>query len=158
MAEKYRSKDHQINGEKALTRRHFCCLAAALPAGAFLAACHGSAGFESGDRSVPLCPAADVKMGKTKFALESLLLVRDKDGIAAMTMTCTHERCSLSMEQGGEAPIVCPCHGSLFSERGDVLKGPATVPLPWYDVHIDEQGMVIVNLAVKKSPEWRFKV
>jgi nitrite reductase/ring-hydroxylating ferredoxin subunit len=161
MPKKYSNNSVTISGPKGLTRRRFCCLAAgAVPVSAFLAACHGAEDETPVDRSFVLCPISKIRTGQNRFDLESLLLIKDEAGIGAMTMTCTHQRCALKIENGidGQAPIVCPCHGSLFTERGDVLKGPATEPLPWFEVSIDAQGMVVVNLAKRVNPEWRLKV
>jgi len=51
----------------------------------------------------------------------------------AVWRVCTHGACTV-----GYAPeahrLECPCHGSRFSEEGQVLRGPATRPLFAYDV------------------------
>ena len=151
-----------VENKGTLTRRRFCWLAAnAVPAGAILAACS-----RSDDTAVPvrrevsLCPLSKLKMGKNPFVLESLLLIRAKDSLAAMALTCTHQRCALKIEDelNANAAFSCPCHGSLFSERGDVLKGPATEPIPWYEVSLDDHDIIVVNLAKRMTPEWRLKI
>ena len=38
----------------------------------------------------------------------------------------------------------CACHGSDFSEDGSVTNGPASEPLPWYEVRV-EGGDVVVD-------------
>lgn len=48
------------------------------------------------------------------------------DCFVALWRICTHGACEVEL-QGGE--VVCPCHGSVFGEGGEVLVGPATRPL-----------------------------
>ncbi len=61
-------------------------------------------------------------------------LIRDKKigiinrngEIKAVSISCTHLGCTLNAE--GDL-FVCPCHGSVFSPDGKVLKGPAAADL-----------------------------
>ena len=151
-----------VEKKGGLTRRRFCLLAAhGVPAGAILAACSRSEKSAAPvERNFTLCPLSQLKIGKNTFALESLLLIRSQDSLAAMALTCTHERCALKMEREVSADVAfsCPCHGSLFSERGDVLKGPATEPIPWYEVSVDDHNMIVVNTGKRMNPEWRLKL
>ena len=51
---------------------------------------------------------------------------------AVFSSTCPHLGCRINQSEGGE--IVCPCHGSRFDARGEVLRGPARhglQPLPF---------------------------
>lgn len=54
---------------------------------------------------------------------------RDQHGRLHMVdTTCTHMGCEVEWNQG-ERSWDCPCHGSRFSYKGDVLEGPAKKPL-----------------------------
>jgi cytochrome b6-f complex iron-sulfur subunit len=55
--------------------------------------------------------------------------------IAAYSLTCTHLGCTV--EEDGEA-YACPCHGSRFSNDGEVLKGPAQKSLRRLEVELQE--------------------
>jgi cytochrome b6-f complex iron-sulfur subunit len=48
----------------------------------------------------------------------------------AFTSVCTHEQCDVNGYSGGR--IRCPCHGSQYDTRGQVVVGPATLPLTEY--------------------------
>ena len=48
----------------------------------------------------------------------------------ALTGTCSHESCQIT-DADADA-YVCPCHESRFDSSGDVLRGPAELPLERY--------------------------
>jgi Rieske Fe-S protein len=45
----------------------------------------------------------------------------------AFSMACTHEGCLINVTAG--LRFDCPCHGSRFDNNGQVVQGPAAVPL-----------------------------
>lgn len=51
-----------------------------------------------------------------------LAIVRDGGALLAVDLTCTHLGCTVKATEQG---FSCPCHGSRFGRRGEVLKGPA---------------------------------
>lgn len=59
---------------------------------------------------------------------------RDETGqLHVVDTTCTHMGCELKWNNG-ERSWDCPCHGSRFSYKGDVLEGPAELPLQKLDL------------------------
>lgn len=58
-------------------------------------------------------------------------VVQPSEGVfVAFSAVCTHMGCTVGFDQAG-LQFRCPCHGSIFSAvTGDVIQGPATVPLP----------------------------
>jgi len=81
-------------------------------------------------------------MSVTAFPRGRFYLVRLEDGgFLALSRTCTHLGCTVpwSPEQ---KEFACPCHGSAFDVRGDVIRPPASRPLDLYRVFIE-------NMTVK---------
>jgi glycine/D-amino acid oxidase-like deaminating enzyme/nitrite reductase/ring-hydroxylating ferredoxin subunit len=54
---------------------------------------------------------------------------RDEDGkLYIVDTTCTHMGCELEWNSGDRS-WDCPCHGSRFNYKGEILEGPAEKPL-----------------------------
>lgn len=67
-----------------------------------------------------------------------VLLVRRGEEINAIGAVCSHYGAPLQEGQLKDGAIECPWHGSRFSlADGRVQAGPATSPVPAYEVHID---------------------
>lgn len=65
-------------------------------------------------------------LGALVYREERVALVHAENGYYALSLVCTHLGCTVNMS--GEQ-FDCPCHGSSFDRRGNVLKGPAERPL-----------------------------
>ncbi|MBS1911646.1 MAG: Rieske 2Fe-2S domain-containing protein [Bacteroidetes bacterium] len=59
-----------------------------------------------------------------------LVVRKAADQYAAVSMSCTHEGCTVNTPSGGV--ISCPCHGSRFDLNGTVQNGPAVRSLTSY--------------------------
>jgi glycine/D-amino acid oxidase-like deaminating enzyme/nitrite reductase/ring-hydroxylating ferredoxin subunit len=65
-----------------------------------------------------------LKLGRKRIAV-----YRDRTGaLKKMSAVCTHMGCLVRWNQA-EATWDCPCHGSRFGPKGNVLAGPAETPL-----------------------------
>jgi Rieske Fe-S protein len=69
-------------------------------------------------------------------------IVREAEQLYAVSLVCTHLGCTVSATA---QELVCPCHGSSFDWKGNVLKGPADRPLPRYKVE-ERDGRIAVLL------------
>ncbi|HXV77086.1 MAG TPA: Rieske 2Fe-2S domain-containing protein [Candidatus Polarisedimenticolaceae bacterium] len=63
----------------------------------------------------------------------SIAVFRDRDGVYAISLVCTHLGCIVKPTGRG---FDCPCHGSRFAADGSVIKGPAPKALPWLAVSL----------------------
>ncbi len=65
--------------------------------------------------------------------------------LAVRDLICTHQRCQLkvSLGDGNQQQLLCPCHGARFSQKGEVLEGPAKKPLPAYPFTVGEKGLEV---------------
>jgi nitrite reductase/ring-hydroxylating ferredoxin subunit len=92
----------------------------------------------------PLASTADVPVGGGKImADDHVVLTQPSQGaFKAFSSTCTHQGCTLGEVTNGS--ITCPCHGSAFSaENGSVKHGPATKPLPQYQVKVNGTSLTL---------------
>ena len=64
--------------------------------------------------------------GALIFGQKKIAVIRMNQEIYALDLTCTHLGCTVNTTANG---FVCPCHGSMFTTGGDVVKGPANRPL-----------------------------
>lgn len=102
-------------------------------------------------------PSRAFKVGElNKFAYGSrtviegrgVEIVREKDGVHAVSLVCTHLGCLLKpVDNDPEIGYMCPCHGSTFAPRGEVLGGPAPTDLPWYEIYLDNAGNLVVDTS-----------
>ena len=71
------------------------------------------------------------------------------DGIAVMSLVCTHLGCIV---QKTDAGFDCPCHGSQFGLQGKLARGPAPRSLPWWAVSQAPDGTILANLSREVAP------
>ncbi|MFC2089241.1 ubiquinol-cytochrome c reductase iron-sulfur subunit [Bacteroidota bacterium] len=74
---------------------------------------------------------------------QKLFIYRDHESIKAISAVCTHLGCTIQHTSAG---FECPCHGSCYSNDGEVLSGPAPRALPGYKVQKAPDGSIVVDL------------
>ncbi|MCD8554163.1 Rieske (2Fe-2S) protein [Seleniivibrio sp.] len=81
----------------------------------------------AGTNVVLTVASADVPEGGALIFSDKQTAVMKLNGdITAMSLTCTHLGCTVALD--GDR-FACPCHGSVFSLDGEVIKGPAVKKL-----------------------------
>lgn len=74
-----------------------------------------------------------------------------KDGKEAVSLTCTHQGCTVRKAEDGK--FHCPCHGAVFAEDGTVLKGPAKRNLAKFNVtQRDGESLQLAAVEAKTVP------
>jgi len=79
-------------------------------------------------------------------------LVREEEGIYALSTTCTHLGCTPNWLES-EQKFKCPCHGSGFYKTGINFEGPAPRPLERYTIRLGEDGQIVVDRSKKYQQE-----
>lgn len=72
----------------------------------------------------------------------NLFVYRDHEGIRAVSAVCTHLGCIIEKSTDG---FECPCHGSCYNTKGEVLSGPAPRNLSWYQVSGQAGGKIVID-------------
>ena len=62
-------------------------------------------------------------------------------------MLCTHVNCELSATSKS---LICPCHGSEFSVKGEVTQGPAQRNLKEFTTR-ETENEIIIELKNSKN-------
>lgn len=104
-----------------------------------------------GDRWMPVLRSAALDGQPRRVAVDGVgvVLYRTEGRVVAVGERCPHLGAPMSDGWIDRGRIVCPWHGSRFAcGSGDVLRGPATAPLPNYPVRIRD-GFVEVHGVAK---------
>ena len=64
------------------------------------------------------------------------------EGALVMAWKCPHLGCTVPWVEA-EGKFDCPCHGSIYSTKGEVLAGPAPRPLDLYPAEIVDNQLIV---------------
>lgn len=83
-------------------------------------------------------PASGYRLNsRTVIAHIPAIVIHDKNGLRALSLTCSHLGCTIEQRNFG---FECPCHSSRYDPNGAVLKGPSTADLRKLRVEESEDG------------------
>jgi Rieske Fe-S protein len=106
---------------------------------------------------IPLGQLSNYPLASVVYVAEARVYVgRDRGGLYAMDAVCTHLGCLV--QQGDEGGFVCPCHNSAFDDLGNALNGPATKPLRFLYIWLDEESTLTVDRSKAVEPSTRLQV
>lgn len=75
---------------------------------------------------------------------QPIIVVNDGGALRAFLAVCTHEGCPLGWN-ATQHLIRCPCHGSAFDTKGQVVHGPAAKPLTRIEVLVERGELFVVD-------------
>ncbi len=70
------------------------------------------------------------------------MLFHNDNEFRALSLVCTHLGCTVEQKDNG---FSCPCHGSQYTQDGQVQRGPAQKPLRTLRLEINADGHIIVH-------------
>jgi cytochrome b6-f complex iron-sulfur subunit len=89
--------------------------------------------------------ANEFKPGQVSYVRQGHFYISrlDDGGLLALWQRCTHLGCTVPWVQA-EGQFHCPCHGSLYNTKGEVIGGPAPRPLDRFPIEV-VNGAVVVD-------------
>lgn len=92
-----------------------------------------------GAGSIPEAGAPPFRHQAGKF-----YVVRNEDGVQALYWKCVHLGCTVPFN-AGSGNFQCPCHGSIFTEEGARIGGPATRRMDRMPITVNGDGSITVT-------------
>lgn len=90
-------------------------------------------------------PIADLSEDQALFfdrqGMQIALVYTDREP-KVFNAACTHLGCLVTWDQN-EHIFHCPCHGAVFDDKGQAVKGPVNAPLKQIDFEINDGVLVI---------------
>jgi len=90
-----------------------------------------------------IIPQAILKTGLNTF--DKIFIIRSGNNLEVLKRKCPHLGCTVEFNSQRNQ-ILCPCHGSLFNEKGAYLRGPVKRDLDRLDYTITKNQEIRVIL------------
>lgn len=68
----------------------------------------------------------------------------EEEGLLALWQRCPHLGCTVPWNEE-EQKFRCPCHGSVYNKKGEVLDGPAPRPMDLFPVEYNDKGELLID-------------
>ncbi|OGU18111.1 MAG: hypothetical protein A2X61_02875 [Ignavibacteria bacterium GWB2_35_12] len=93
-----------------------------------------------------------------------VFVVRDGNGaFYAISAICTHLGCNVkwidsNIRNDSSVAIACPCHGSKFNRKGEVIEGPAPKGLQRFRIKLSDDDLIVDTSDIVSEEEMYLKV
>jgi cytochrome b6-f complex iron-sulfur subunit len=86
----------------------------------------------------------EFKPGKVSYVRQGHFYISrlDDGSMLAMWQRCTHLGCTVPWVPA-EGQFHCPCHGSLYNAKGEVIGGPAPRPLDLFPIEVVNGALMV---------------
>ncbi len=94
-------------------------------------------------------PLSELPVGGVKYTTYGgtpIIVTRSAESIKAFSLVCTHLGCIVQWQEGTKE-FYCPCHDGKFDQFGEVIAGPPPVPLEQFPVTVEDDRVIIGELA-----------
>lgn len=71
----------------------------------------------------------------------------DETNFEAFSVNCTHLGCPVNWIQSADL-FLCPCHGGVYNQEGQVVAGPPPLPLTKYPVRVQAGQVQILTSPI----------
>ena len=88
-------------------------------------------------------PGGALKIRPEGSARMYYVLALDDGDFAVVSPICKHQGCTVDIARDR---LECPCHGSMYTRDGAVLRGPTQAPLDRYPVELFD-GVLTIDLG-----------
>jgi cytochrome b6-f complex iron-sulfur subunit len=78
----------------------------------------------------------------TKIDKHDLFIIKTTKGYKVFDAHCTHMGCIVNYNDKKNI-FECPCHGSIFSQNGQRIRGPAKKPLKQLTFRVANNNLII---------------
>jgi cytochrome b6-f complex iron-sulfur subunit len=92
----------------------------------------------------------DYPEGPTFLPNLRVFLFREGKRFRAVSAVCTHLGCTVNLAGKG---FHCPCHGSVFTQEGAVVSGPAPAPLAWFELTLSRDGHLVIDTSQQSKAD-----
>ncbi len=91
-------------------------------------------------------PTAQLAVGQAQyveFRGQQLIVLMGQDKPRVFSASCPHLGCNVIWDTG-KLEFHCPCHGAVFNDKGEAMRGPVSAPLQKIDFE-QKDGKIIVT-------------